>query len=110
MSEVATARRFILQKAASSTGNGTPAKLDGGAREHSIYIQTSAGVSAGAVQLETAEDSAYAGTWAPLGSPVTVPAASSETVVQVTGAFGAIRARISTGISGGTVSVFLVAN
>lgn len=106
--ETPVARRFKLQSAA-TTGNGTPAKLEGLTRENTVYIIGSSGVSAGAVQIETADDAAYAGTWAALGTPITV-VASTQIAVQITGAFGALRARVSTTVSGGTVTAELVAN
>lgn len=99
----------VLQSAA-TTGNGTVAELDGMAARLTLYIIGSAGVGAGAVQLETAHDPAYAGTWAPLGgAPVTVAADTVKTV-SVEGAFLAVRSRISTTVTGGTVTCMLTAN
>jgi hypothetical protein len=95
----------LLQSAA-TTGSGT-AKVTN-ARELTIYIVGSAGVASGAVQLEEAHDPAYAGTWQAIGSPVTVVADSVKTV-KTTGAFLAVRARISTTVVGGTVTVHIVA-
>jgi hypothetical protein len=96
----------LLQSAA-TTGNGTAKELKY-AREIGVYIVGSAGVSAGAVQLEESHDPAYVGTWQAIGSPVTV-AADTVKSVKTTGAFIAVRARISTNIVGGTVTVHLVA-
>lgn len=93
---------------AATTGSGTVSAADThGRKYHTIYIVGSAGVSAGAVQLETAPSEDYAGTWAALGSPVTV-VASATVIAQATGAFQAIRARISTTVANGTVSVSYV--
>lgn len=100
--------RFPCQRAATS-GNGNACDLRGQGREHTLYITGSAGISAGAVQLETAPSPDYTGTWAALGSPVTA-VASSVAVAQVTGCFGALRARISTTVVGGTVDVDLFSN
>lgn len=100
--------RHLLQNAA-TTGNGAEADLKGASQHVSIYITGSAGVSAGAVQLESAPTPAYAGTWAAHGSPVVV-AASTTKIVQVVGSLGVIRARISTTVADGTVSVTAFAN
>jgi len=95
-----------LQDAA-TTGNGVEKELKY-ARELTLFIVGSAGVSAGAVQFEEAHVLGYAGTWQAIGSPVTVTADTVKTV-RVTGAFLVIRARISTAIVGGTVTVRLAA-
>lgn len=94
------ASRVLLEGATS--GSGTIA-LAGGVW-HTCYIRGSAGVSSGTVQIETASDPSYAGTWAPIGSAVTVTA-DTEQIVQATGAIRALRARITSAIVGGTVTV-----
>lgn len=106
--ETALSKARLLQNGA-TTGNGQTADLKGGCREIAIYIVGSAGVGAGAVQLESSHDPAYTGTWAAHGSPVTV-VASAALRVGVSGVIGAVRARISTTVTGGTVSVYLFAN
>lgn len=100
--------RKVLHSAA-TTGNGAVADFKGLCKNLTLYVDGSAGISAGAVQLETASDPAYAGTWAAIGSPVTVTASTSK-IVQQAGVFGAVRARISTNVTGGTVTVTLFAN
>lgn len=107
MSDALNARK-VLQNA-QTTGNGNAQDLRGMGREHTIYITGSAGVSAGAVQFETAPTTDYSGTWAAIGSPVTVTA-STTAIAQVTGCFGAVRARISTTVVDGTVTVELFSN
>jgi hypothetical protein len=97
-----------LQTAA-TTGNGTAVQLDGLSREHVFYIVGSSGVASGAVQIEEAHDSTYGGTWAAVGAAVTV-AADTTKVVHLTGCVGALRARISTVVVGGTVSVDYFSN
>lgn len=93
----------LLSGVTTGSGTVTPAEtLD--RREHTFYIVGSSGVSAGAVQIETAPSPSYTGTWAPLGNAVTV-VASSAAVVNITGAFGALRARVSSTVTDGTVSV-----
>ena len=89
---------------AATTGDGQEVNARGETRENTFYVQGSNGVSAGAVQIETASEAGYAGTWAPVGPPVTVPS-NAETIMQVTGCFKFLRARISTNLTGGTVTV-----
>lgn len=94
-----------LQTAA-TTGNGVVKEFKGQPRELKFFVTGSSGVSAGAVQVEEAPSATYAGTWAAIGSPVTVTADTTKSVA-ATGAFGAVRARISTTVTGGTVDVDL---
>ena len=72
--------------------------------ETAFYIAFGAGTSAGAVVIETAATPDYTGTWANL-STITWSAASKTHHVAITGVFRALRARISTAIVGGTVTV-----
>lgn len=96
---------MTLQSAA-TTGNGTAIAIPSSFRRHKLTIVCSAGVSAGAIQPETAKDASYAGTWAPLGGgPITVPAASTAFEYTFEGIFAAFRARISTTVADGTVTV-----
>lgn len=98
-------RGTLLQNAA-TTGNGTAIDLGGQNREAAVYIIGSSGITAGAVTVETADVTDYSGTWATLAGPVTL-AASTQNVVQVSGVLAALRARISTTVTGGTVTVRL---
>jgi hypothetical protein len=90
------------------SGNGEAVEL-GGVRVFTAYIVGGAGVSAGAVQLEHAHSKDFTGTWATLGAATTVVANTVSAVV-TQGTVKAVRARISTPIVGGTVTVLLVAN
>lgn len=74
--------------------------------ELTYYIVFGPGTSAGAVQIESAHVSGYAGTWAAEGSPVSWSAASKVHKVSVSGASFVSRARISTAIVGGSVDIF----
>lgn len=76
-------------------------------RETAVYVEWSAGTTAGAVKVESASDAAFAGSWAPLAT-VTWSAASKEDIVQITGVHLHLRTRISTAIVGGTVSTWAV--
>jgi hypothetical protein len=99
--------RQKLQVAATS-GNGTAIQTGGWTRENTLYITGTASVSAGAIQPETADESTYAGTWAPLGGEIAV--STGTQIFQVTGAIRALRARISSNVAGGTVTVMAVGN
>lgn len=78
-------------------------------RESAIYIIPSAGITAGAVQVESAHDSAYSGTWAPMGSALTLVASAAQ-IVQITGIHLNLRTRVSTGVTGGNVSAIFICN
>lgn len=87
----------------------SPADL-GSVDELSFYIVFGAGTSAGAVQIESSHLTGYTGTWAAEGSPVAWVAATRVHKVSVAGVSFISRARISTGIIGGTVDVYAVGN
>lgn len=80
-----------------------------GVQRFTAYIIGGAGVASGAVQLEHCHDVNYTGTWAALGAPVSV-VANTVNAVQVDGTAKAVRARISTVLAGGTVTVLLIGN
>src|SRR3990172_6687260 len=92
-------------QAAATTGNGAAIDLAGISREGAIYIVWSAGTSAGAVTLETAHAAAYAGTWDALLT-MAWSSASKVDIIQFSGCYKALRARISTDIVGGTLDVY----
>jgi hypothetical protein len=77
--------------------------------ELSFYIVFGAGTSAGAVQIESAHLTGYTGTWAAEGSAVAWVAATRVHKVSIAGTSFITRARISTGIVGGTVDVWVKA-
>lgn len=84
-----------------------------GIRNHTFTIKTSASVT-GAVQLETSNDPTYTGTWSPLGGgpyDLSTVAAAHEQQFQFSNVtFTAVRARISTVVGGGNVSVSYLGN
>lgn len=95
---------FTLQDAQTS-GNGEVLAIPSTYTNHKFTIKGSAGVSAGAVQPEAADENDYSGTWAQIGGgPVTV-VASTELIVSYQGNLKFIRARISTAVVDGTVTV-----
>ena len=69
-------------------------------------VITSAGVSAGVVAIEWANSFDYAGTWANLDS-ITVAAASTVYGTSQDHIGGFVRARISTAITGGTITAVI---
>lgn len=95
-----------LQSAA-TTGNGTALNCNNAVVETGIYVTWTSGCTGGAVTIETAPSSDYAGTWAVI-STQTYSAGCTQ-LVQVTGAFRAIRARISSNVTGVGGSVTVVA-
>lgn len=95
---------ITLQDAA-TTGNGVVLALSSGIKNHTVTIKGSAGVGAGAIQLEAATANDYTGTWAAIGGgPISV-GNDTEQQITFTGMYQFIRARISTTVTGGTVTV-----
>lgn len=101
---------LVNQSAAQATHTPVgPAFMPRG-RETAIYVSWSAGVTSGVVTIETADNSAYTGTWAPLATVTFAGTAPNEQIVQITGVHLAVRCRISTVVAGGTVSSMIVVN
>jgi len=97
-----------LQTAAAS-GNGTVLAIPDSFRNHKVIIKWGAGTNAGAIQIESADDPTYTGTWGQVGGgPIAWSAASLENQIEIVGLFRFIRARISTNVTGGTVDVIYV--
>lgn len=93
-----------------TTGTSTAFQLNGTGRELVLYVYGSGTIAGGTVQLEEAHDKDYTGTWAAIGSAVTVTQDVVK-VVRLTGCVGAIRARVATNVTGGgNVSVELYNN
>lgn len=97
-----------LLSAVSTVESAAAVDLRGEARDVTIYIKTGAGVSAGVVSIEEADDPDYTGTWS-LIEAHTTNTASAQTAVHLTGTYKALRTRVSTAIVGGTVSTRIVA-
>ncbi|MBI3334561.1 hypothetical protein HYZ97_03680 [Candidatus Pacearchaeota archaeon] len=96
---------FKQQDAQSALGNGTVLALPPSFRNHTWLIIGSSGVSAGAVQIEASNDPADSATWGLVTAAPTTVLASTDILITVTGIFNFVRARISTAIVGGTVTV-----
>ena len=92
----------FLQQNAAVTGNGVVLAIPMSWKNHTWIITGASGISAGSVQIETGTDPVSdTGTWAAVGAAVT-PLASTDLMVQATGVFQFVRARIATTISGGS--------
>ena len=104
MSTAASRGVLITVQNAATTGNGLALAIPSMIKKHTFYIEGSAGVTAGAVQVEASNDPDYTGTWDAQGPPVLVTASTQDTV-GCDGVSLALRARISTPIVGGTVTV-----
>ena len=73
--------------------------------ENVFYVVGGTGITVGAFQVEEAHISGYSGTWAPVGSPVTVAASTIKTV-KASGVGRFYRVRVSTLIDGTGITVF----
>lgn len=91
-----------LQNAAAS-GNGS-AVYCGSAAHIVVYANWSAGGSGGVLSIEEAPTDDYAGTWSVLAT-VTQAGASQIDAVHFSGSYRAVRARLTTPVAGGTVTV-----
>lgn len=95
--------------ALNATGTLAGASIMPACRESVVYIKWGTGTGAGGVTVESADESAYTGTWAPL-AVVAWTAASKEDIVQITGIHLNLRTRVSTLVTGGTVSTIFGCN
>lgn len=79
-------------------------------QEHVFYAEWSTGVSAGVVEIEEAPYAEYSGTWVGVA---TLTYSAGSPIIQVShksGCYMALRARISTAVAGGTVTVHYCGN
>jgi hypothetical protein len=90
-----------------TTGNGRAFALND-CNAVQFLIVGSAGIAAGAVNLESAHDINYAGVWNQLVAPVTaVASAAVGGSFQGTPIGGFVRCRVTTTVTGGTVDVYI---
>ena len=99
---------LVTLLSAATTGNGDEVNLHRVNRETTVNIKWSAGCGAGVITVEVAETCGYAGTWAPW-SVVAWSAASKTDVVHILAPVGCVRSRVSTTVTGGTVTSTLSA-
>lgn len=101
---------------ASTTGTFTSQAIDCRSFANLVLYQRGAGtIAGGVVVIEEAPTADYSGTWSDTGATVTPTAVSGTAVCQAihltSGAYGFLRARLSTQISGGgTWTLDLVGN
>jgi|TARA_Y100000296_G_C5009374_1_gene174298 hypothetical protein len=72
----------------------------------SLFIEWSAGTSAGNIVFEEAYEPNYAGAWSQI-SATAWSAVSSTDVIHNIGRWRSVRARVETAVAGGTVTVYL---
>jgi len=87
-----------------TTGSSAVCSPNGEGRIATLYLTPGGTLNAGKVQFETAEDKTFTGTWAPLGSEVTL-STGVQAIVTVEGVFKHLRARITTNLGGTTPSL-----
>ncbi len=104
--DVKTSGYVIGQGDTPEIGGGN---LTGAYLESIFYVNFDHTSAAGVVVIETAHDPSYAGTWANLAT-VTWSAIDKCHYVALTGVFAALRARISTTVTSGTVDVWVQAS
>lgn len=93
----------------SASTTGSASVVVAGVGEYAAFVvqwENGTGLSAGVVTIEASADPSYAGTWAPLATVAYVGATNHCDIVNLTGTFLVLRARISTTVVGGTVSVY----
>lgn len=95
---------YALQSAA-TTGNGNILAIPSSFRNHTFNIKGSSGVATGAVTIEGSNDPNDANTWGLIVATAQTVVASTNILITVQGIFNFIRARISTTVTGGTVTV-----
>jgi hypothetical protein len=86
-----------------------PPEIRGQFVELIVYVEFSHTTDSGKVSIETAYSPDYAGTWALVGNTIDWAAIDTTKYGAVTGVFGALRARISTGVTTGSLKVKVVA-
>ena len=92
--------RTLTSLSAVTTGTGTVLELGSEAHYITAYVSSTGTISAGVITLEEAKDSTESGTWVAV-SAITVPTSGNqEAVAHVVGVYGAIRARVTTTVTG----------
>lgn len=95
---------FVTIQDAQTTGNGSAIDRRGDSL-YVIAVEWSAGVDAGVITIEEASATDYSGTWSQVTTVAWVAASSTEFVHIGPAALAAVRARISTTVTNGTVTV-----
>ena len=99
----------VTLQSAATTGNGIAVAVPKNLVYHRINVKGNGTIGAGAIQVESADNPGYTGTWNPIGSPISV-VSSAEIEVVFTGSYAASRARISTTVTTTSVTVTYTAD
>lgn len=102
-------RLAVTLQNAATTGNGTVVRLDapgGVVMDFVIFVDWASGTTAGVITIEEAHDSGYSGTWSSLTTATFLADATEG--IHLTGVYRHLRARISTTVVDGTVTVRLL--
>lgn len=95
-------QKILVAKTSSGAKAQTPrAFKHASTRGTTHVIQWPTGVTSGVVEIETADDPDYAGTWAPVSTVTFAGTAPKEDYVYVPGVYSAFQHRISTVVAGG---------
>jgi hypothetical protein len=97
---------FKLQDAA-TTGNGNVLAILPSFRNHTWIITGAGTVTTGTIQIEASNDPADTGVWAAIGALTTILSAT-DLMIQATGIFNFVRARIVTNVTGAGGSVTVI--
>lgn len=90
----------VLLQSAATSGNGNEFHCRGEQGTYALAVIGAGTITGGDVQWEQALTTGYAGTWAPLGSPLT-PVEDTIVTQVYTGNLQRVRARIANAITGG---------
>lgn len=104
MSQITRSQGQLSLPAGSTTGAGTGLDNGGSCANHTLVTISSAGISAGAVQLQGSVDNVN---WANIGTPLTLTASTVQATNATGSPFQFVRANVSTGVTGGTVAAWV---
>lgn len=95
-----------------TTGTGLGVSLPISSNLPRVHLRGNGTTSGGTIVIEEAQDPLFSGTWSLLQTvQATTITASAEQVIHIWGTISAIRARVTSNITGGgTVTVELVSN
>jgi len=102
MERTVIAKTLFTGKTAINEAGTIGSGYGGQAREWIFHVVARGTVTAGKVKIEAAHDPDYTGAWALIGAEITL-ATDTVAIVSTTGAHRALRARISTAVTGGAV-------
>lgn len=105
---LAISQKLLNAQSVDETAVATPAAFEQSGCQTAVHtIEWGTGVSAGVVEIEAASSPTYSGTWANLGTITYASGSPHAVTFMTTGPYKAFRHRISTAISGGTVTTYI---